>query len=542
MPAPAQIIALNDAARAGLSYGPFMASGTGFRGFTASYVPGASAQYAIFEKAYISDDYWTTNQRFLFANWWMTGSGTNMETTNTNAVQIDIVTMVFTDITGTQRTVTLTFGGAQSITLTANGGATPHAWTDPGCQTYLIPPNARVMVRCHRTMLTPATDNLPGSTNLGMNLALGDRCQIGTTSLTALATTGGISTALPSGSNVYAFGPIAAVAQGWDGREIPLMIGTSIEYGQGEGRYWAQPRGTSNHCGEAGWFGRGRASTANGAKKLPNINWAVPSGKLAGITGTGTGQGIQYRMAALALLTAGAQRLPFTCVVCALGTNDATTVVATWQGLFQATWAALKAAWAVPLIQVSVLQRTTSTDGFQTAANQAPFNSSYTYPAASMWQINSWIRSLPNGNAASATGAYIDRSFDITEAYAGIGSGGTSGTWYTSPLDPWTSTITTAVAAAATGIYCLTGIPPGGVLAILDGTGGYETIGTYASVYSTGGNCFITLTAGLQFAHATGVTVKLSPSMDGTHPGPFLNQMVADGAVANAKLAGVFRF
>lgn len=476
IPAPVQVIALNDAARAGLSYGPAMITGQGWRAFTASYQPGAAAQYAIYEKVYISDDYWTTNQRFLFANWWLTNSGSNQESVNTNAIQIDIVTMAFTDISGTLRTVTLTFGGSASITLTGNGGATPHAWTDAGEQTWLVPPNTRVMVRCHRTLITPASDVQPGSTTLGYNQALGERAQVGTTSLVALATAGGISSATPTGNFVYAFGPIAGVAQGWDGREVPLMIGTSIEYGQGEGRYWSQPRGVANHFGEAGWFGRGMASGAGGARRLPNLNWAVPGGKLAGITGTGSGAGLFYRMAAIALLPG--QRLPFSCTVCALGTNDATTVVATWQALFTATWTALKAAWAVPLIQVSVLQRTTSTDGFQTTGAQAAFNTSYTYPAAAMWQINSWIRSVPNGNPTSATGAYIDRSFDITDSYAGVGSGGIAGTWNVAAQDGWTATVATAVAASATGVYLNVGVPPGAVIAILDGTGGYETMGT----------------------------------------------------------------
>ena len=540
IPAPMQVIALSDAARAGLSYGPAMITGQGWRGFTASYAPGTAAQYAIYEKVYISDDYWTTNQRFLFANWWMTGSTSNMETANGNAIQIDIVTMAFTDATGTPRTITLTFGGVASVTLTANGGAAPHAWTDSGCQSYLVPPNTRVMVRCHRTMLTPASDLQPGSTTLAYNQALGEKVQVGTSSMIGLATAGGIATTLPPGNNVYPFGPIAGVAQGWDGREIPMMIGTSIEYGQGEGRYWSQPRGTANHCGEAGWFGRGMASKAGGTQRLPNLNWAVPGGKLAAITGTGSGAGIFYRQAAIALLAG--PRLPFTCVVCALGTNDATTVVSTWQGLFQATWAALKAAWAVPLVQVSVLQRMTSSDAFQTSANQAAFNTSYTYPSASVWQINSWIRSLPNGNAAAATGAYIDRSFDLTDAYAGLGAGGVAGTWYTGVLDGWTSSVATAVAAGATGVYLASGVPPGAVIAFVDGTGGYEAMSTYASVYSTGGNCFVSLTNALANAHAVGVTVKLAPTLDGTHPGAFLNQTVADGAVANAKLAGVFRF
>ncbi len=540
IPAPAQIIALNDAARAGLSYGPAMITGQGWRAFTASYQPGSSAQYAIYEKVYISDDYWTTNQRFLFANWWLTNSGSNQETANGNAIQIDIVTMAFTDITGTQRTVMLTFGGANPITLTASGGATPHAWTDAGCQTWLVPPNSRVMIRCHRTLIAPATDYQPGSTTLGYNQALGEKIQVGTTAMTALATAGGISTALPGGSNVYGFGPIAGVAQGWNGREIPLMIGTSIEYGQGEGRFWSQPRGNSNHCGESGWFGRGMASGAGGARRLPNLNWSVPGGKLAGITGTGNGAGLFYRQAAIALVTG--QRLPFTCLVCGLGTNDATTVVSSWQALFQATWAALKAAWAVPLIQAAVLQRTISTDGFQTTGAQVPFSTSFTYPGAAAWQINSWIRSLPNGNSASATGVYIDRSFDLTDAYAGLSLGGVAGTWCVTAQDSWTSTVGTAVVAGATGVYLASGVPPGAVLAFIDGTGGYETMGTYASVYNTGGNCFVSLYGGLAFNHAVGVTVKLANTMDGTHPGPFLNQLVADGAVANAKLAGVFRF
>src|SRR3978361_345465 len=122
IPAPAQIIALNDVARAGLSYGPAMVTGQGWRAYTASYQPGSSAQYGIYEKVYISDDYWTTNQRFLFANWWLTNSASNQETANGNAIQIDIVTMVFTDITGAQRTSVLTFGSSQAITLTGNGG------------------------------------------------------------------------------------------------------------------------------------------------------------------------------------------------------------------------------------------------------------------------------------------------------------------------------------------------------------------------------------------------------------------------------------
>ena len=448
--------------------------------------------------------------------------------------------MVFTDITGAQRTVTLTFGGATAITLTANGGATPHAWTDAGCQTWLVPPNSRVMIRCHRTLITPASDYQPGSTTLGYNQGLGERVQVGTSSLVALATAGGIATATPSGNNVYSFGPIAGIAQGWDGREVPLMIGTSIEYGQGESRYWPPPRAAANHCGEAGWFGRGMASGANGARRLPNLNWSVPGGKLAGVTGTGGGAGLYYRQAAIALLAG--QRLPFTCTVCGLGTNDANTVVSSWQALFQATWAALKAAWAVPLIQVSVLQRTTSSDGFQTTANQAPFNTSFGYPAASTWQINSWIRSIPNGNAAAATGAYIDRSFDITDAFAGVGAGGVAGTWNVAAQDSWTGTVSTAATAGSASIYLGSAPPMGAVLAILDGTGGYEAALTYASTYSTGGNCYVTLTTALAYNHAVGVTVKLANTMDGTHPAPFLNQLVADGAVANAKLAGVFRF
>ena len=521
-PAPQSITALNNVLRTSRT----MFTGQGWRTPNALVTPGASAICAIYEKIVVSDEYWTTGHRFLFANWYLTNSVTNAESDNTSSLVIDGATLIYTDITGTVRTVALTFAGSASLSLTA-GGATPHMWSDP--LGILMPPNTPYKIRTHRTVAS-ATDKVAAGSNggIGYRQQIGERVEVSATSLTAKLTAGGISNSIPSGNNVYVYGPIAGVAQGWDGRPVSLVIGTSIEYGQGEGRY------ASDAFGELGPIGRGLASKAGGAPRLPNLNWSVPGASLRGIVGVGANQGLSRRIAAIQAL--GLTALPFTSVLCSLGTNDTTATVATWIGYFSATHAVLKQAWPVPLMQTVMYPRTTSTDAFQTTANQVPYTNTggtggtFAFPNGAAWICNNMIR-------AGQPGDYVDTVLDFTPQWSNTGAGGIAGTLRVDQADQWTGTLGAAISGTVYNITTDSPPPPGAVLALT--TDNPETLLSVNSVLVTSTSYTTATTFGNVSNHATGGAIKLARSYDGTHPGGMLAQSIADTGVAPAKLAGL---
>lgn len=493
-----------------------MAHGQGWRCAASFTTPAAGSKYQIYEQVYYSDEYWTFNPRYLFANWDLTSSTSNQESDNADPVQIEGVQLVYNDISGAEVSVALKFDGAASVTLTA-GGATPHKWTDAPSG-VAIPPNSRVRLRTAAYFA-----GAKPTPYFGYAQSAGERVEVSASSLAAKLAAGGIATTVPSGNDVYPFGAIGAIAQGWDGRPVPLLIGTSITHGQGEARFWR------SQWNELGHVGRGLTSKAGGALRLPNMNFSVPGATLQGLNGINSGQGFYRRKQAID--AAGLSTPPFTSIGCDLGTNDATGTF-TWKVRYRTTWTALKAAFpALPLWQLTMPPRNTSNDAGQTIGGLSAYNSNYGWPVSHWQYINEWIMAGDFGVGP------LDRGIDLNDYWDNYPGGGTKGKMRVDALSSWQGTLNAAVSAGATSIQLVDGFPPiGGVLAFT--TDNPECAIPYA-ISGSAEPYTVNLMSAVASSHASGGTVKLSNSVDFTHPGALLNQKVADTGWRDIKLAGL---
>lgn len=491
-----------------------MFSSNGFRACTQRYQPGAGSLFGVAEKVFISDDYWTFAPRWLFANWYLAAAAAGgREAANTDTITIEAVSLVI--------------GSSAPVRVSIAGSAAPYAllpdtevWTDAD-DLIAIPPRTRCAIRVAWS-LASATAYLVGPTN-GLRPGFGDRGEVGASSLADKVMSGGISTTVPAGSNVYVFGPIAMVADGWDGRPVGLVLGTSIEAGAGQSRL---------HCnafGETGPIGRGLTSTVGGAPRYAAASWPVPAGYAAGIIGTGAGQGLYRSIRAIAAL--GQVEPPMTFVYSGYGTNDQIAALDTWQGALTPMWAAIKSAWPdVKLIQSTLWPRVQATTGFTDVAGQSPQSSTWTYPTGAAWAMRHWMMAKPTSDLYSV--------IDVMDAVDNAAGGGTRGRWRVDVLGAaWASTLSAAVVGGAATATLASMPRAGSVLALMDGTAEAALINTvtgFAAPFSVAFN------AGIAGAHAAGAAVQEAITIDGTHPGDRISAYVGDTAYAQAKIRGDF--
>ena len=485
----------------------WMFSSNGWRAPTQHYVPGVGATSCISEIWRVSDDYWTTAPRFLFANWYLTTSGGGgQEAANGNAISIDSVGIVVGS-TATQ----LTIAGAIPLAMADD----TEAWTD-AAPAILLPPRTPFAIRTAYTV--PTTAAFIASPYPGLQQSGGDKVECGASTLAAKVLAGGIATSVPAGNLQYGYTAIAMVAKGWDGRPVALGFGTSIEQGVGQSRLYPGP------FREIGPFGRGMVSMVGGALRWPAVTWAVSGGLAAGISGTGANQGLTRRIRAIAALAQA--NLPMTFTYSGFGTNDQTGTLASWQGVMTPMWAAIKSSWAVPLIQSTLLDRTTSTDGFITQTNQTA-TANWVYPTGSAWGLYKWM--------VQQQGQTIDGVVDVANCNDNYPTG-IRGTHRVDVLDAGWSTVTTAaVTAGGTGASLTANARAGEILAFSDNP---ESL-IVNNITGTG-PFVAAFNSALVSNHALGATIKQSVSLDGIHPGDVLAQKIAECAYVPAKIRGTF--
>lgn len=235
------------------------------------------------------------------------------------------------------------------------------------------------------------------------------------------------------------------------------------------------------------------------------------------------GDGVQYKVDAYTynfskrMAYAGLAEV----AVVALGTNDlaAGRSVAQVKADLQSLWAMLKERGARRIIAVTIGPRATSTDGYQTLANQtAAGGASF---AADALALNTWLRTVPSGCDA------------VYDAAAAIANASDAAFWKTStvlasPVIDTGSTSTVIQYAAATftanqyqGAQLLIGNE---MRAILSNTTSAITV---ASAF--GGSPVAT----------TPSKVLNSYAADSVHPGPYGHKALADDFVTWAAAQGV---
>lgn len=489
----------------------WMFSSNGWRAPTQHYVPGASALFGVSEKWFVSDDYWTFNPRFLFANWYLTTSGGGgQEAANGNAITIQAVSIIVGGVT-TQLNIN---GSSGSYTLADD----TEIWTDAPAL-LALPPRSRFAIRVAWSVPNSASNI--STPYPGLRPHWGDKSEVSASDLSAKVMAGGISTAIPAGNSVYCLTPIAMVAQGWtEDRPVVLGFGTSIEQGVGQSRYHAGP------YGEIGPIGRGLVSTKNGAQRLPGVIWAISGGLAAGISGIGANQGLTRRMRALAALP----NIPMTTLYSGFGTNDATATLSAWQSAMTGLWTALKAAWpTLPLLQSSIWHRVASTDGFITVGNQSAQSANWTLNTGSAWGLHRWMMGL--------TTQYFDVFLDVHDAIDNFSGGGTKGTWRVDVLDAsWTTTLSANVSAAGTSATMAAMPRAGAILAFSDNAEAIIALTTSGTAAPFTAN----FASGLANGHTSGATIKEALSVEGTHPGDLMAAKVGDDFYGQAKIQGRF--
>lgn len=504
----------------------FMFASNGFRANERSYVPGASATFAVYEKWFISDDYWTFDYRALLTTSKLTTAGSGgREAAWGNGCTWEAIS-IQAGLNGTP------------VQMPINGSLAPYVmaddqfiWTDAVRPLQLgVPPRTPMCIRVARQV--SATDTVVGNAQ-GYHPAFGDRVEVGTSSLAAkVMMTAGISTAAPAGNNVYAAGPVALAATGWDGRPVGLILGTSIEQGVGTARLY------NNFLGAQGPAEVGLVSTASGALRYPLGNWAISGGLMGGITGTGANQGLARAIAWCAALGNPGGVPPFTFIHSGYGTNDQ-SALSTWIATMQTGLGSIRAAWpSVRLIQSELLSRiATTTDAGTTQANQT-LSTNWALYTGSAWGLSSFMKGGMQSTRA------IDAFVEIMDYLDAQPSGGSRGKWRTDVIgDPnWNTTLTGNVAIAG-GNFPLAARPYEGAVLAIQGAAPEAELCLTISGTSSPFTC-VTATSAWR-AHTTGEAVKYGVAqMESTgdqlvHPGAELAATIGK-AYVNAKLSGVY--
>lgn len=302
---------------------------------------------------------------------------------NTNVAQIaQDVTITdcwiqYVDANSITRNVSCTFsnGGV----LSASGGAGGILATTQSLPAA-IPPWSPLKIGIGTTL--PA-----GATLIAGPAALTGSSEAGrmhdTTSFTTQLSTGAALTGLAgstSGSiGGFLYAPFAIFCMGADGRPILLNDGNSISYGKGMDS-------SISPDGIMGIIEAMCADTSNGTYRVPCINTGIAS-SAPQYTFSGDAaynpnildavRNLIDQVTAVNSALGAAKPWPYTDYVCEHGTNSNGTpyqTLSTFRTMMQARWAWLTSWHPGKVIQTTMLQKATSTDMFQTTANQSVQN------------------------------------------------------------------------------------------------------------------------------------------------------------------------
>ena len=286
----------------------------------------------------------------------------------------------------------------------------------------------------------------------------------------------------PAGANQVAmFGPIGLFGE-FDQPAVALLhIGDSLLDNSND----------ISGDGEAGGEWGRRAAWSAG---IPAFNMALAGHRLGYYNGVTTKKAVLYQY--------------FTHGVCELGTNDIAGGINNGTMLVnaRAIWAALKAAGVQKVYQTNILPKVTSTDGCTTLGNQTVFSAQFDTGG----YRDLFHAALP----AEVTAGRIDGVMDVMSVVADP----TNNHFF--KQTGFETTLAAASLSGATTISTTAQVPDNGHVVVIDaGVVDSATTNVLPGQTTGTGPFSVKLSAGLNSAHASGVTVRTSYSKDGTHLG-----------------------
>jgi hypothetical protein len=435
--------------------------------------------------------------RFLYPNFYVVPDGTaRPERTPGNENSIDFATVFFDG-----KTYAVTFDGDKKALL--RDGA--FVWSDPlrdsAGHLVAFPANSHFLIRTSRS--APANGKLVvGSGNFGVqprwtNRNFGEGVEYTDTPELGKRFSGVVA-AYSQGS--IPISPALAIAQGWDGSAVYLLVGDSIGVGQGD--YDFRTRGV------VGYLERGLDD--DGQSKRRNFATMTISGTKPDDQASASAGEYQLRMLALRSIP----NRPFNTIISEMGQNSP-SIAGTSLPAFQAVETRWWAFWHDACPDCTIFQTT-----FPPHAGAA-YNSRWTvaseettdYPIGMRWQASDWFRSGP-------LPPYV-KVLDVTAAFCDAAR---PGIW---AIDTWSGTLRTTVAPGDTRMIIEATRAPtiGDAIVIGAGTAGAEA----RNIIDVAGDGPWTVSVAASFSnsHASGGSTGLAYTVDGTHPTSTLYKLAA---------------
>jgi hypothetical protein len=452
--------------------------------------------------------YSVTSIRFLYANFYVVPDGTvRPERTPGNENSIDFATVF---VNG--NAYALTFNG-ETHTVLRDGA---FVWSDPlrdqAGNLVELPANSNYLIRTSRS--APAGGGLVvGSGNFGVQPRLTHQSLGEGVEYTAAAQyskrVAGTVAAYSEGS--MPVGPSIAIAKGWDGSAVYLLVGDSIGVGQGD--YDFGPRGV------VGYLERGLDDDLHSKRRnfaTMTISGTKPDDQASGAPG-------EYQLRLLALRSI--PNRPFNVILSEMGQNSP-TIAGTSLAAFQEVESRWWAFWHDACPDCAIFQTT-----FPPHAGAA-HNSKWTaataettdYPNGMRWQAGRWFRTGP-------LPTYL-KVLDVTPAFSDVSR---PGVWKT---PSWSGTIAAAVSAGDLRVQVNSASAPTTGDSIVIGPGS-PTVDARNIVYVTGDGAWtVSVNAGFSNSHAIGESTALAYTVDGTHPTSTLYKAAAT-VIESYKAAGM---
>jgi len=444
-----------------------------------------------------SPPYAISSIRFLYANFYVLTDGSpKPERTPGNENSIDFAT-VFID----GHAYAVTFNGEPQTVL--QDGA--FVWSDPlrdGAGNLVsLPANSHYLIRTSRS--APATGGLVvGMGNFGVqprytNRSLGEGVEY-TAAPQFAKRTAGVVAAYSQGSAAIA--PAIAIAKGWDGSAVYLLVGDSIGVGQADYDFGAR--------GVVGYLERGLDDDLKSKRR----NFATMT-----ISGTRPDDQASVRPGEYQLRWQALHSIPnrpFNAIISEMGQNSPAIAGASlpaFQELELRWWA----FWHEACPDCTIFQTT-----FPPHAGAAR-NSKWTstadettdYPHGMRWQASDWFRT-------GALPAYV-KVLDVTPAFSDAIR---PGVWKT---DAWLGTVAASVAVGDDHVSVNAARAPtiGDAIVINPGAAGAEARNIVA--VAGDGPWTLAVNAAFSNAHAAGDAAALAYTVDGTHPTSTLHKAAA---------------
>lgn len=467
----------------------FMFWATGAKAPSGSLVTAQSGtNYVMTKLSFGSPEYAINQLRLHFSGFACVESGNSPQETVLpgNATIIDGVWIEANGVV-----TRLTFGGNTGATIASGANG---AWTDTAALENAILPNSLptiyTLYHCaagEKQIPSYRVEKHRGERVWGAGDAATLEAMIGSSapSTAALDTNYGHPTNQPA----Y-YGPDMMLAKGWDGRPVALCVNDSIGDREND-----TPQGADARRNK-GWMRRWLDSNAGGARRIPHFLMGVPGASSSRELATSATRRWDVLDEAIAF---NGGKWPMTCLIDQLGAND-----------YSATYSNFRTSWTelitrirgrlpnIPVIAIGLMARTTSTDNFLKAANQA---------LGTQQANNRAFDAERAGGMAGLIQGFIDL---YGFAYDMLGG---------KYPDAWTTTLAAQAGTDGTTAYAtirLVDEPRQGDL-LRWGTGGAQ-VANVVDYSGAPGNWLVTLDRMQTAVSATGTPVFAPATSDGVHP------------------------